>query len=227
MHERIHGQVDLDDLVSAGTIGLIAAIDRFDPARGLQLKTYAEFKIRGAMLDSLRALDGRTREERRRTREIDEASVRLGNRLQRTPTHVEVAEEVGLTLPEYSAPLAAVGARTPYSLDAPVDAEEGAVAFVEMMRDPAASAEQLLAESELHGLVSDAVSRLPAKNERVITLHYAHGLTMRQIAPLLEMTEWQVQEARRKAIAELRRRLMPWGAVRPGAPAEPAALRPS
>jgi RNA polymerase sigma factor for flagellar operon FliA len=222
VHERIHGHVDLDDLISAGIIGLIAAIDRFDPARGLQLKTYAEHKIRGAILDSLRALDGRTREERRRTKLIAEAGARLGNQLQRTPTQEEVAAEMGLTLPEYSAPLASGGARTPYSLDAEIDSTKGSLTFSDLMRDPAAaSPEQVLAESELHGIVSDAIASLPPKDERVITLHYAHGLTMRRIAPLLEMSEWQVQEARRKAIAELRRRLAPCVAIPPADPQNP------
>jgi RNA polymerase sigma factor for flagellar operon FliA len=210
MHERIHGRADLDDLVSAGVIGLIAAIDRFNPERGFQLKTYAEYKIRGAILDSLRALDGRTREDRLRTKLIADVSARLEHQLQRTPTQEEVATEMGLTIPEYSAPLATVGARIPYSLDAKIDSEKGSLAFSDVMPDPTAvSQEQVLVEEELHEMVSEAVTSLEPKEERVITLHYAHGLTMRKIAPLLEMSEWQVQEARRKAIAQLRRRLAP------------------
>src|SRR5258708_11715611 len=90
LHEKILGRADLDDLISAGTIGLIAAIDRFDPARQLQLKTYAEYKIRGAIIDHLRSLDGLSRDNRRRTKETNAARTGLERRLQRTATHAEV-----------------------------------------------------------------------------------------------------------------------------------------
>src|SRR4029079_7365236 len=118
--EKIQGRVDLDDLVSAGTLGLIAAIDRFDPDRQLQLKTYAEYKIRGAILDTLRSLDDLSRDDRKRTKEIGAARSNAEHRLQRTAPHAEVADEVGVSLKEYSDALTSPGAGAPLSIDAHV-----------------------------------------------------------------------------------------------------------
>jgi RNA polymerase sigma factor for flagellar operon FliA len=208
VHEKIQGRADLDDLISVGTMGLIAAIDRFDPMRNLQLKTYAERKIRGAILDHLRSLDSLSRDDRRRTKETESARAGLERRLQRTATHAEVAAEMNLSLSEYARTLTMPGAAAPFSLDAEVNHTDGALRFSELLSDSAAlSPEQEMAESELQGFVSNAIGALEPTLRSVISLHYAHGLTMRRIAPLLKMSEWQVQEARRNAIAELRLRL--------------------
>jgi RNA polymerase sigma factor for flagellar operon FliA len=208
VYENIHRRVELDDLISIGTMGLISAIDRFDPARRLQLKTYAEYKIRGAILDTLRSLDGLSRDGRRRNKKAEAARNDLERRLQRTATHAEVADEMGLSPREYAETLAVPGAEPPISLDAGVKGTEGARRFSEILPDSvAASPEQELAESELQNFVSNAIDALEAKPKSVITLHYAHGLTMRAIAPMLSMSEWQVQETRRQAVGELKSRL--------------------
>lgn len=208
VYENIHRRVELDDLISIGTMGLIAAIDRFDPARRLQLKTYAEYKIRGAILDTLRSLDGLSRDGRRRNKKAESARAEVERRLQRTATHSEVADQMGLSPKEYAETLTVPGAEPPMSLDAGVRSTDGARRFSEILPDSVApSPEQEVAESELQNFVSDAVDALEAKPKSVITLHYGHGLTMRAIAPMLSMTEWQVQETRRKAVGELRSRL--------------------
>ncbi len=211
IHEKIRGRVDLEDLISAGTVGLIAAVDRFDPVRKLQLKTYAEYKIRGAIVDHLRSFDGLSRDTRRRARETEAARTRLEQQLQRTATHAEVADEIGLNAQDYAEALTAPGAHAPLSLDAEVNGTEGRLKFSEVMPDSSTlSPEQEWAESELQSFVSAAIQGLEPKTRAVVTLHYAHGLTMRKIAPILEMSEWQVQEARRKAVGELRVRLAPF-----------------
>lgn len=204
----------MDDLISSGTVGLIAAIDRFEPARQLQLKTYAEHKIRGAMMDHLRSLDVLSRDDRRRAKKTGAARAGLEGRLRRTATHEEVAEEMGLSLKEYGETLAAPA---PFSLDATVQGSNGELKFSELMADRSTpSPEEKLAESELRNCVSEAIDALRPKSRSVITLHYAHGLTLRKIASMLDMSEWQVQESRRKAIGELRSRL----SVPPAPPAE-------
>jgi RNA polymerase sigma factor for flagellar operon FliA len=219
VHESIGRRVDLDDLISAGTVGLISAIDRFDSGRHLQLKTYAEHKIRGALLDYLRSLDSVSRDDRRRAKEATAARAELERRLQRTATHTEVAGEMGLNPREYAETLTVPGAQTPFSLDADVDRTDAAIKFSELLFDSAApSPEQQMAESELQSFVSSAIDALEPKMKSVITLHYAHGLTMRSIAPMLAMSEWQVQAARRKAIAELRSRLTDAGVCAPESP---------
>src|SRR6202795_1882222 len=101
IHERLPESVNLDDLISTGTIGLIAAIDRFDPRHNVKLKTYAEYKIRGAILDSLRGLDWAPRQQRKRAKLIEAAIAVVEQRLQRMPDEEEIAEHLGLTLEEY------------------------------------------------------------------------------------------------------------------------------
>src|ERR1700682_1195197 len=101
IHERLPESVNLDDLISTGTLGLIAAIDRFDPRHNVKLKTYAEYKIRGAILDSLRGLDWSPRQQRKRTKQIEAAIVAVEQRLHRAPTEEEIAKELGLTIGDY------------------------------------------------------------------------------------------------------------------------------
>src|ERR1041384_6925336 len=101
IHDRLPVSVSLDDLISTGTIGLISAIDRFDPSRNITLKTYAEHRIRGAILDSLRRMDWAPRRERRHAKQIESAVAATQQRLQRAPTEEEVAFELNLTVDRY------------------------------------------------------------------------------------------------------------------------------
>src|SRR6266446_4004210 len=101
IHERLPESVNLEDLISTGTLGLIAAIDRFDASHNVKLKTYAEYKIRGAILDSLRGLDWAPRQQRKRTKQIESAISTIEQRLHRIPTEEEIATELHLSIDEY------------------------------------------------------------------------------------------------------------------------------
>src|SRR5271166_2783370 len=101
IQERLPENISLDDLVSTGVIGLISAIDNFDPTHNVKLKTYAEYKIRGAILDSLRNLDWAPRQKRRRAKQIEAAIASVEQRLQRIPTEEEIAGQMGVSLEEY------------------------------------------------------------------------------------------------------------------------------
>src|SRR5690348_10288839 len=101
IHDRLPESVSLDDLISTGVVGLISAIDRFDPAHNVKLKTYAEYKIRGAILDSLRGLDWAPRQQRKRAKRIESAISTAEQRLHRTPTEEEIASELRLSIEEY------------------------------------------------------------------------------------------------------------------------------
>src|SRR5579872_7230200 len=101
IQERLPENISLDDLVSTGVVGLIAAIDNFDASHNVKLKTYAEYKIRGAILDSLRGLDWAPRQRRRQAKKIEAAISAAEQRLQRTPTEDEIAEQLGISLEEY------------------------------------------------------------------------------------------------------------------------------
>src|SRR5437763_15132313 len=101
IHERLPESVSLEDLVSTGTIGLIAAIDRFDPAHNVKLKTYAEYKIRGAILDSLRGLDWAPRQQRKRAKQIESAISVIEQRLHGSPSEEQIATQLNLSVDEY------------------------------------------------------------------------------------------------------------------------------
>src|SRR5882762_5602844 len=103
IHERLPVSVSLDDLISTGVLGLIAAIDRYDASHDVKLKTYAEYKIRGAILDNLRGLDWAPRQQRRRSKQIEAAISAAEQRLKRCPSEEEIARELGLSLEEYHA----------------------------------------------------------------------------------------------------------------------------
>lgn len=219
VHRHIQGRVDLDDIVSTGVVGLIAAIDRFDAQRGLKLKTYAEHKIRGAILDSLRSMDGVSRDDRRRVKQIGDASVRVEQRELRTATREEVAVEAGLSVVECDGALEAAAAGTHLSIDSKIGGANSDLTFADVIADTTGpSPQETLEAAELHQVVSGAISGLPAPAEHVITLHYAHGFTLRRIAPLLQMSEWQVQETRRNAIRKLRSQLLESGLTGPAQP---------
>jgi RNA polymerase sigma factor for flagellar operon FliA len=125
IHERLPGSVSLDDLISTGVIGLIAAIDRYDATHDVKLKTYAEYKIRGAILDSLRGLDWAPRQQRRRAKLIESAIASLEQRYQRTPTEEEIAAHLGLSVAEYQNWLSEVRGLTLGSLENAGTEEEG------------------------------------------------------------------------------------------------------
>src|SRR5437660_3004263 len=101
IQERLPENISLEDLVSTGIIGLIAAIDNFDPTHNVKLKTYAEYKIRGAILDSLRGLDWAPRQKRRKSKQIEAAVTAAEQRLQRSPTEDDIAQQLGISMDEY------------------------------------------------------------------------------------------------------------------------------
>src|SRR5579885_2017447 len=125
IHDRLPESVSLDDLISTGVLGLIAAIDRFDASQNVKLKTYAEYKIRGAILDSLRGLDWAPRQQRRRAKQIEAAIAAAEQKLHRAPTEEEIARELGQTIEEYHAWLVDSRGLTLGSLETSGSDEEG------------------------------------------------------------------------------------------------------
>jgi len=227
IHQHISGRLDLDDLVSHGVLGLINAIDCFDPARNIKLSTFAEWKIRGAILEYLRSLDGLPRDERRHVREIEQATARLRQLLHRDPTSDEIAAEAGLSLTTYNRVIAARNAfDSPCSLDwdFPAQTRSRHLTPHDLIAAPNPAADEELADSELKRAVVDALSQLSPKAARIITLHYIRGLTLRALAPILGMSEWQLQQAKNAALAELRRALVRLGVVPASAVPAPASL---
>ena len=204
IHERLPGNVSLEDLISAGTIGLISAIDRFDPALGVQLKTYAEYKIRGAVLDSLRTSDWAPRQQRRRSRLIDAASTVLRQRLQRSPSEDEIAAELGIGITEYRDWAADSHSLALGSLDSTGPGEDGRdlLSFVSATEDHLPS--HVLELSELEQLVARALDRMPLIERKVLNMYYLEERTLRDISNELHLHESRISQLKSRGVARLR-----------------------
>lgn len=204
IHDRLPESVCLDDLISTGTVGLIAAIDHFDPTRNVKLKTYAEYKIRGAILDSLRGLDWAPRQQRKRTKQIEAATARAEQRLKRVPTESEIAEELELTLEEFHDWLVEVHAVNIGSLESATPDEEGRDLLKFVSDDQEQWPSRILERAELEKLLAEAIERIPEMERLVLSLYYHEELTLREIARVVELHESRISQLKSQAILRLR-----------------------
>jgi RNA polymerase sigma factor for flagellar operon FliA len=204
IHERLPESVNLDDLVSTGVVGLISAIDRFDPTHNVKLKTYAEYKIRGAILDSLRGLDWAPRQQRRRSKQIEQAVSALEQRLKRAPNEDEIAAELGVTLEEYHDWLVEIRGLNVGSLESHPAEEEGRdlLRFVADKQEDWPS--HVLEKSELQKILAQAISRMPYIERTVLGLYYQEEMTLREIARVVKLHESRVSQLKTQAIIRLR-----------------------
>lgn len=204
IHERLPESVNLDDLISTGTIGLIAAIDRFDPRHNVKLKTYAEYKIRGAILDSLRGLDWAPRQQRRRSKQIEAAIAAVEQRLHRAPTEDEIAQQLQLSLEEYHEWLVDIRGVNLGSLEASAPDDEGRNLLKYISDDEENWPSRLLERSELQRLLAEAIEKMPRTERIVISLYYHEELTLREIAKVVNLHESRVSQLKSQAILRLR-----------------------
>jgi len=204
IHDRLPESVHLEDLVSTGVVGLISAIDRFDPSQNVQLKTYAEYKIRGAILDSLRGLDWAPRQQRKRSKQIEKAIAALEQRLQRAPTEEEIADSMGVTLVEYHEWLVEIRGLNLASLEYHAPDEEGRDLLRYVPDSEQALPSQTLEKSELKRLLAQAISRMPYIERTVLGLYYQEELTLREIARIVNLHESRVSQLKTQAIVRLR-----------------------
>lgn len=204
IHERLPESVSLDDLVSTGTLGLISAIDRFDPTHNVKLKTYAEHKIRGAILDSLRGLDWAPRQQRRRSKQIEAAIATLEQRLQRVPSEDEIAAQLGLTTEEYHDWLTEVRGLNLGSLESSSSHEEGRdlLRFIADREEEWPS--EILERKELVRVLAEGVKRLPTTERTVLSLYFHEELTLREIAKVVNLHESRISQLKSQAILRLR-----------------------
>jgi RNA polymerase sigma factor for flagellar operon FliA len=206
IHDRLPGSISLDDLVSTGILGLISAIDRYDPKQGVKLKTYAEYKIRGAILDSLRQMDWAPRQQRKRARLIDNAHKQLEQDLGRQPAEEEVAGFLGIALDEYQEWVGDSHRLHVGSLD--MTWEEPGSEMVNQLPDSEQHwPSELLEKSELNRLLVLAVERLPYAERTVLSLYYLEELTLREIASVMEIHESRVSQLKSQGVGRLRAHL--------------------
>ncbi len=200
---RLPSQVELCDLTQAGFLGLLDAAAKYDVSKGVRFWTYAELRIRGSILDSLRALDWLPRSVRRRRRELDAASARLECLLGRAPSDEELATELELSTTRLRKIVEEVRR-------AEVRAErvEGVDDIDVFVRDPKGSdPHDLLERRELIALLASAVERLGERERLVMTLYYHEELTMKEIGDVLGVNESRVSQIHTKAVRTLRSRL--------------------
>ncbi len=204
IHERLPESVNLDDLISTGTLGLIAAIDRFDPSHNVKLKTYAEYKIRGAILDSLRGLDWAPRQQRKRSKQIEAAIVAAEQRLHRAPSEEEIAAELDLSIEEYHEWLVDIRGVNIGSLETVSPEGDGRSLLKYISDDEENWPSRLLEKSELQRLLAEAIEKMPHHERLVISLYYHEELTLREISKIVNLHESRISQLKSQAILRLR-----------------------
>lgn len=204
IHERLPESVSLDDLISTGIVGLISAIDNFDPSQNVKLRTYAEYKIRGAILDSLRDLDWASRDRRKKAKQIEAAMASAEQRLGRAASEEEIAQDLGLTLEEYRQWLLDIQGLTLNSLDYSSERED-ARNLNELIADSEQNWPSHLLESrELERLLAEALERIPPVERMVLSLYYQEELTLREIAEVMNLHLSRISQLKSQAIMRLR-----------------------
>ena len=208
VHDRLPQHVPFDDLVHAGVIGLIDAIGKFDPSKNVQFKSYAKFRIRGAILDSLRELDWSPRELRKKARRIEEAHRTLRLKHDRSATEQEIADEIEMKLEEYQRLLGELRGLDLGSLQVEAgesgNDDEVAVAPPDVpVFDPFA----MTLRSEMKGLLAKAIGDLNEKERQVLALYYFEELTMKEVGAALGVGESRVSQIHSAALIRVRSRL--------------------
>ena len=204
IHERLPESVSLDDLVSTGIVGLIAAIDHFDPAHNVKLKTYAEYKIRGAILDSLRGMDWAPRQQRKRVKQIERAIAVIEQRVHRSPSEEEISSELKLTMEEYHEWLVDVRGVNLGSLESSSPEEEGRDLLRFISDNEESWPSRLLERAELERLLASAIEKMPNMERTVLSLYYHEEMTLREIAKIVKLHESRVSQLKSQAILRLR-----------------------
>jgi RNA polymerase sigma factor for flagellar operon FliA len=202
--------VDEGDLVSYGLLGLIGAIERYDPARDIKFETYAISRIKGAIIDELRALDWVPRSVRSRAREIERAIAELEAKLGTAPTDEQIAAKIGISVDELEESLTDISRSSIAALDElwSVSGEGDQVSLMDTIEDTQGiRPQEALDETEMREALADAIARLPEREKLVVTLYYYEELTLREIGEVLGVTESRVSQLHTKAVLRLKARL--------------------
>lgn len=210
MMARLPANVDIDDLVQAGMIGLLDAESRFDASQGTQFETFALQRVRGAMLDELRGGDWMPRSVRRNQRTIERAIHVLEQRLKRAPVESEIAAHLQLSLADYQQFLLdAKGAQLIYLEDASGD--EGEEGLLERsVPSPAALPLERLGDQRFRSALVESIERLPEREKLVMSLYYEEGLNLKEIGAVLGVTESRISQLHTQAVGRLRSQLKNW-----------------
>ena len=210
MIAKLPANVELDDLIQVGLIGLTDALSRFDAEQGVQFETFATQRIRGAMLDELRGGDWMSRGTRRQQREIERAVHKVEQRLGRAPHEAEIAAEMGLPLAEYQELLGKVrGTQLVYLED--MSGDDGDDNYLDRhVADDNANPVAQLQDHRMREALVAAIKNLPEREQFVMSMYYEHDMNLKEIATVLGVTESRVCQLHSQSIARLRVRLREW-----------------
>ena len=210
MIAKLPANVEIDDLIQVGMIGLTDALSRFDAGQGVQFETFATQRIRGAMLDELRGNDYLSRGTRKHQREIEAALHRLQQRLGRTPAESEIAKEMGMSLADYQELLGKVrGTQLVYLED--MSGDEGDADFLDRhIADEEADPLEQLRDQRMRQALVDGIKTLPEREQFVMSMYYEHDMNLKEIAAVLKVTESRVCQLHSQSIARLRVKLREW-----------------
>jgi RNA polymerase sigma factor for flagellar operon FliA len=210
MIAKLPANVEIDDLIQVGMIGLNDALCRFDPAQGVQFETFATQRIRGAMLDELRGSDWMSRGDRKHQRTIETAVHKLEQKLGRAPSETEIAAEMGMKLTEYQELLGKVrGTQLVYVED--MSGDDGDEDFLDRhMVDADANPLGRLSDRKMREALVAAIENLPQREQYVMSMYYEHDMNLKEIAAVLGVTESRVCQLHSQSIARLRTRMREW-----------------
>ncbi len=207
---RLPSSVHIDELISAGCVGLIDAIDKFDSRREVDIKTYAEYRIRGAILDELRSMDWYSRSMRKKIRDIEKASFTVESREGRTPEDQEVAEVMGIGIEQYHKTLSQIHGAALLSLDEFIRNQNNESPTRKTFQDKIRSKDspsENVAREELKQVVADAIKKISRKEQMVISLYYHNELTLKEIGNVMGLTESRICQIHTSALVKLKSRL--------------------
>ena len=198
--------MDYEDVLSYGTLGLIEAVERFDQTKGVKFETYAISRVRGAIIDALRALDRLPRSVRQKAKQVEQATTALEKTLGRPPTPFEVAENLGVSVERYHGMIVDSSSST-VSLDGLLDTQEyGEGSAPVQIADGDAHDEVIggVEREELSEILADSVRELPERERLVVSLYYQDEMTMREISKVMQISESRVCQLHAKAVSRLR-----------------------
>ena len=210
MIAKLPANVELDDLIQVGMIGLADALTRFDAAQGVQFETFATQRIRGAMLDELRGNDYLSRGTRKQQRTIESAVHKLEQRMGRAPAESEIAKEMGITLTEYQELLGKVrGTQLVYLED--MSGDDGDHDYLDRhVADESFNPLAQLQDQRMREALVAGIKVLPEREQYVMSMYYEHDMNLKEIAAVLKVTESRVCQLHSQSIARLRTRLREW-----------------
>ncbi len=201
---------DFEDLVSDGLVGLLDAIEKYEPERGIKFKTYAVTRIRGAIVDGLRERDWIPRSIRQKAKEIEGFMLELEKKLGRAAEDEEIAEAMGISPEEYQKIMRNISGTSILSLHEiwHIGTDDDEVPMIETLESPESLKPDVIVEKEeIKKIIMEALENLPEKEKEVIVLYYYEGLTLKEIGEVLNVTESRVSQLHTKAITSLRAKL--------------------